>query len=481
MTADHVAIGCFQGEAPPSDSLGEALAEAVGQLGHRPGWKGQWTQRVETHLAAASNRGRPTVLTLWGLGPRERFDAGRTNGWLHSLTGHARINGGTRLGIVFPKHAETIGANAAERIARHLLLSDYRYDRFRKLQELEDRQLAKIQLSPPSGELATYQRALVRARILAEAVALARGLANCPASEATPRWFAEQARETLTPLGFDVLELGPEELAARGMGGILGVGRGSANPPRLLRLEWGQTGPLIALVGKGVTFDSGGLSLKSNSSMVDMKYDKSGACSMLAVAQAVARLDLPVRLRVYLPMAENMPGGDAYRPGDILRCYNGKTVEILNTDAEGRLVLADALAWAVEEQPDALLEYSTLTGGAVVALGRFGAALFTPDDDLARELEDAARASGEQLWRLPLWNEYSEEMKGNHADLRNSAGRFGAAGLAAGFLSEFVGNFKKWAHLDIAGTAHTPSDRGRGGATGYGVALAVEWIHQRSS
>ncbi|HYO12283.1 MAG TPA: M17 family metallopeptidase, partial [Thermoanaerobaculia bacterium] len=274
-----------------------------------------------------------------------------------------------------------------------------------------------------------------------------------------------------------VLDAG--ELERRGMGGILAVGSGSAHPPRLVRLEWGDSGPLVALVGKGITFDTGGISIKPAVDMDEMKYDKGGACAVLGVAQAVADLGLPVRLRVYAPIAENMLGSKAYRPSDIVRCYNGKTVEITNTDAEGRVILADALAWAVEERPDTLVEYSTLTGACVVALGSQAAGLFTPDDELAAELLIAAADGGERLWRLPLYPEFLEEMKGQHADLRNSAGRWGGASTAAAFLSQFVGATRRWAHLDIAGVVNVKADHSPcPGATGFGVALTVSWLRR---
>jgi leucyl aminopeptidase len=264
------------------------------------------------------------------------------------------------------------------------------------------------------------------------------------------------------------------------MGGILAVGGGSARPPRLVRLEGGEGRRVVALVGKGVTFDTGGISIKPAAAMDEMKYDKCGACAVLGVVHGAAALDLPVRLRAYLPLAENMPDGGAYRPGDIVRCYGGKTVEILNTDAEGRMLLADALAWAAHERPQALIEYSTLTGASVVALGLGAAALYTPDDGLAGELLAAAAASGERLWRMPLWPEFREEMKGTHADLKNSGGRWGGANTAAAFLSEFVSPLERWAHLDIAGPAYAASDGKRSvgmpGATGYGVATTLRWL-----
>jgi leucyl aminopeptidase len=208
-----------------------------------------------------------------------------------------------------------------------------------------------------------------------------------------------------------------------------------------------------------------------------MKWDKCGACAVLGTLEALSRLKPALRVRAYLPLAENMPDGKSYRPGDIVRCGNGKTVEILNTDAEGRMILADALSWAAVEGADEIVEFSTLTGACVVALGHTGAGLFSPSDDLANALLEAAGGSGERLWRLPLWPEFLDEMRGSHADLKNSGGRWGGACTAAAFLSQFVGKTERWAHLDIAGPAYVGGDSNpRRGATGYGVALTVHWL-----
>jgi leucyl aminopeptidase len=266
------------------------------------------------------------------------------------------------------------------------------------------------------------------------------------------------------------------------MGGLLAVGGGGVVPPCLVKLSWGDSGPVLALVGKGVTFDTGGISIKPAADMDEMKYDKAGACAVLAAARAIAGLRLPIRLRAYVPLAENMPSSKAYRPGDILRMANGKTVEITNTDAEGRLILADALSLAVEEGAEALIEMSTLTGHCVIALGHQAAGLFAPNDGFAAELLSVGADTGERLWRLPLYPEHGDDMKGTHADLRNAGGRPAGASTAAAFLSQFVGGLVQWAHLDIAGTAwlKTEKDGQPAGATGFGVASAVSWARRRA-
>jgi leucyl aminopeptidase len=360
------------------------------------------------------------------------------------------------------------------RSVRDAALGGYRFDRFREGDgpgtPLE------VSLVPVSGEERLWRAALPVGAAVAAGVELARDLANTPPNVATPAWIAAQATALARRHRGRATVLAPAELRRRGMGGILAVGGGSSNPPRLVRLELGRGARTVALVGKGVTFDTGGISIKPAAQMDEMKWDKSGACAVLGALEAVARLRLPLRVRAYLPLAENMPDGGAYRPGDIVRCANGRTVEITNTDAEGRMILADALCWAVAERPEALVEMSTLTGACVVALGPTGAGLFSPDDELAGALVAAAERTGDRLWRLPLWPEFLEEMRGTHADLRNSGGRWGGASTAAAFLSQFAAPLPSWAHLDIAGPAYVGEGKGRRGATGYGVALTVEWL-----
>jgi leucyl aminopeptidase len=471
--ADLLAVGCFEGESAAVAGLEESSRRAVERLAARGGWKGREEQIAQTEAGPDG-----PVVTLYGLGARRDFTFPKLARWFYSAAEDARQSGVRRLAVVLPAHAETAGP-AAGRVLRELALSVYRYDRYQTDAAKEGRveQLAAV---PPAGEEAAYRGALPGILPVAEAVAFARDLANSPANEANPTWMEGRARELAEGCGLELTVLQAGELAARGMGGLLAVGAGSAHPPRLVRLRWGDAGPRVALVGKGVTFDTGGISIKPATDMDEMKYDKSGACTVLAVARAAAALALPVRLSVYAPLAENTLGANAYRPSDIVRCYNGRTVEITNTDAEGRMILADAMAWAAEERPEAMLEFSTLTGACVVALGHQAAGLFTPHDGLAAELLAAAQEGGERLWRLPIYPEYLEEMKGVHADLRNSAGRWGGAGLAAAFLSQFVGDVQRWAHLDIAGVVNVKPNHGQvlAGATGFGVPSAVGWLRR---
>ncbi len=334
--ADILAVGCFEGEAPAVDGLTEDGRRALERLASRPGFKGGEEQWGQTEEGAGG-----MVIALYGLGARHDFTWPKLLRWINRATEDARHNGLRRLALAPPAHAQTSGA-AAGRILRSMALAAYRFDRFQSDPGKNGR-VEQSTVIPPAGQEGAYRDALAVAGPVAAAVAFARDLANSPANVATPSWMEERARELAADRGFEVTVLDAAELASRGMGGLLAVGAGSADPPRLVRLRRGDRGPHIALVGKGITFDTGGISIKPAADMDEMKYDKCGACAVLATARAVADLDLPVRLSVYPPFAENMLSGTAYRPSDIVRCYNGKTVEITNTDAEGRMILADAL------------------------------------------------------------------------------------------------------------------------------------------
>jgi leucyl aminopeptidase len=474
--ADHLhggllLVGCCEGEAPDVSALPAWAAQQVQRLGERPGWKGKEGQWGE----AETGREELPRIALRGLGKRDDLHARKLGKWLGEAAALASLHGVARLVLALPA-LPLSGPGGAAFVARHLALSRYRYDAFQQKPEEEESLMAAELLLPGAGN--AEAQAVAEALEVARGMAATRDLGNAPPNVATPEWMADQALKLAEQLGLDVEVLTTEDLERLGMGGILAVGGGSKNPPRLVRLTWkGGAAPRVALVGKGVTFDTGGISIKPAKDMDEMKWDKMGACTVLGLVQTVARLKLPLELSAYLPFAENMPGGGSYRPGDIIRCHNGKTVEVLNTDAEGRIILADALSWAAESRPDYILEYSTLTGACVVALGSTGAGLYTPSDALAAGLLGAAEAAGERLWRMPLWPEFKEALKGSHGDLRNVAGRWGGANTAAAFLSSFVGDVERWAHLDIAGPAYVGAEGdGQRGATGYGVAMTVEWL-----
>ena len=325
-------------------------------------------------------------------------------------------------------------------------------------------------------------------RVLGEAQNRARAIDNRPGNEINPAELGRQAQRLARRYGLRCRVYDERRLAQMGMNALLAVGSGSAAKPRLIELEYrGRRGrggrgrrPDVVLVGKAITFDSGGISIKPSQNMETMKYDKSGGCDVLGVLTGLAELRLPLDVAGLIPAAENLPSGTSYRPGDIVRTYGGKTVEIQNTDAEGRLILCDALAYAAAKRPGAIVDLATLTGACAVALGEHHAGLFGNREDLRKELEEAAARSGEAVWAMPSGSEYLEQMKSKMADLKNTGGREGGACTAAAFLQEFVGQ-AAWAHLDIAAVADSDKEKPyRGvGATGFGVRLILEWLRAR--
>jgi leucyl aminopeptidase len=331
------------------------------------------------------------------------------------------------------------------------------------------------------GDPAALQPALTRAVAITRATAAARDLVNTPSLEKTPDWLGAAATRLLHGLTVTVRD--EAALAREGFGGILAVGQGSGRPPRLIEASYDGGGARhVVLVGKGITFDTGGLSLKPSDGMVAMKTDMGGGAAVLGALRAVADLGLPVKVTALVAAAENMPSGTAQRPGDVIRHYGGRTVEVLNTDAEGRLVLADALAYADRDlQADVIVDVATLTGAMPVALGRRHAGLFSSDDALAEQLLAAAEASGERAWRMPLVEDYRHALDSPIADLRNigqpKLKLQGGSITAALFLREFTGG-RPWAHLDIAGPGRSDADDDEltKGGTGYGVRLLTRWL-----
>ncbi len=364
---------------------------------------------------------------------------------------------------------------AAEALVTGTILGSYRFDRFRRSDpdESPTRVESLVLLAPASAADAAEA-----ARIGAEAQNRARDLQSTPANFATPSFLAARAEEIAAGSDSITAEvLGREEIAAKGMGGLIAVAQGSVEDPRLIVLRYagGGEGPTLGLVGKGVTFDTGGISLKPGAGMQEMKFDMSGGAAVLEAVAAIAELGLAVDLIAVVPATENMPSGNAVKPGDVITQYNGTTVEVNNTDAEGRLILADALAYAVELGAERVVDIATLTGAVVIALGSTYAAVLSNDDALTGDLLDAGATTGELTWRLPLHPEYKEMMKGTVADLSNLASkREAGTATAASFLEEFVDG-TPWAHLDIAGTAWDVGREYTGkDASGYGVRLLVE-------
>ncbi|MFS8477520.1 MAG: leucyl aminopeptidase [Micromonosporaceae bacterium] len=334
----------------------------------------------------------------------------------------------------------------------------------------------------PAGEPGAYEDAVRVARAVAEATILARDLVNTPSATKSPAWLAERmAAAAADRPGLTVSVRGPDDLAAEGFGGVLAVGGGSARAPRLVELSWrpDHAATHVVLVGKGITFDTGGIVIKPREGMKLMRKDMAGAAAVAAAAVGAAALRLPVRVTALAPLAENMVSGSAYRPGDVVRHYGGLTSEIRNTDAEGRLVLADALAYAVDRlAPDVLVDLATLTGANAVALGKRTAALYSDNDELAAALAEAAAAAGERIWRMPLPDDYVPSLASDVADLNNAPDGAGSV-TAALYLREFAGGARDgWAHIDMSAPAWAdgPDAELTKGATGWGVRTLLRWL-----
>ncbi len=360
----------------------------------------------------------------------------------------------------------------------------YRYDEY--ITESEDGRADSLKVELIDGDAEKAKKlgkGLKLGAVVGRAQNYARTFANRPGNVINPPALAAEAKKMARGLkNLSCTVFDEKQLKAKGMGGILAVGSGSKSEPRLIVLKYSGAGkskgkPTIALVGKAITFDSGGISIKPSANMDQMKLDKTGGISVLAAMRAVAEMGLGLNVYGLIPSAENMPGGSSYRPGDIVTTYSGKTVEVQNTDAEGRMVLCDALAYAVEQKCDAIVDVATLTGACMVALGKYMAGLMGNDDELVKALQKAAECSGEKVWHMPSGDEYAQEMKSKIADLKNIGSRWGGACTAAAFLRQFVGE-TKWAHLDIAGMDmfEAANEYSAVGSSGFGVRLLTSYL-----
>ena len=422
---------------------------------------------------------------LVSLGKSGAFSA---SAWRDALSSMGKAFAGTKAkngAIVFEEAAlppERDLAWALRQATRIVADHAYRFDAPHiKDEKRGARKIAFILSSEPDKQ---QKEAALHGQSIAEGMALAKDLANLGANVCTPDWLAETARTLGKQFKFEVDVLDRADMKKLGMGALLSVARGSRQEPRFIVMKYhgknarksSHAHPIV-LVGKGITFDSGGISLKPGAEMDEMKYDMCGAASVIGAFKAIALMKLPIDVIGIVPAAENMPGGDASRPGDVVRSMSGQTIEILNTDAEGRLILCDALTYAERFNPDCVIDIATLTGACVVALGKIPSGLLSTDDALAEELSKSGFDSGDRVWRLPLWEEYQELLKSNFADMANVGGRFGGAITGAAFLSRFTKAYK-WAHLDIAGTAwHSGEAKG---ATGRPLPLLGEFLIGRA-
>ncbi len=470
--ADAVALPVVGGTVRGGDKVAAALGIDLAGYLEREAFKGEPAEVLV--LPAFGGLGDTRAVLLVGLGKAEDVTAATFR-----KAGAAVVRKAGKAASVFS--AVTAEATPAElaAFAEGALLASYAFTKGKS--DPKPPTLTSVVLGVKRSST-KHAAALARATQRSAATVLVRDLANAPSLDKTPAWLAKQAASAGRKAGLDVTVLEPKELAAQGFGGILSVGGGSTRTPRLIRLDYtpkGKAKARVLLVGKGITFDTGGLSIKPNDGMAAMKTDMAGGAAVIATLQALPALGLPVRVMGLVPAAENMPSGTAARPGDVIRHYGGRTVEVLNTDAEGRLVLADALAYGVEQlDPDYVVDLATLTGAIGIALGKRIAGLFANDDGLAGALLAAADEAGERFWRMPLVEDYRADLDSPVADLKNIGGRFGGGSITAAlFLREFVGG-RRWAHLDIASAARSDSDEDEisKGATGFGVRTLLTWL-----
>ncbi|MGO8876271.1 MAG: leucyl aminopeptidase [Acidimicrobiales bacterium] len=479
----HVSIG--SSVPPDASAVGHVVFEGLVPAGDGVELDRPSCERRSFAGKAAESLIEPDgdrLRVLVGAGPSETFSAKALR---RSAATFARAVGSCQLVCLdlSPLVAGPLGTAAAVQAAvEGIAGATYRFARYWSTERPTS--LASVVLVVPAGDLAAASTALVRGVAVADAVALARDLVNTPASDMTPSRLAVVAGEVAERAGLRISVLDESEIQAEGLGGLSGVARGSAEPPRLIKLWYVPDGaevadtPMVAVVGKGITFDSGGLSLKTGDGMMTMKDDMSGAAVVIATLGACRAAGVNVRVLGIAPCTENMPSGTATKPGDVLTTRNGKTIEVLNTDAEGRLVLADGLALAAEEAPDAIVDLATLTGACVVALGPEVAGVMGNDSRVISAIEQAAERAGEPVWHLPLPQSYKKMHESTVADMKNIGRPGGGGALLAGLiLEEFVGD-RPWAHIDIAGPAFTDEESfdQRKGATGFGVRTVIEWL-----
>jgi leucyl aminopeptidase len=480
-TAPGWALASFEGEGYKNDPLYRHLPAPAKRLVQSLVKKRKVTGRFGEATTIFLAGKRPEAVILLGLGKNKEFHRRRMLVLMQQLMKTAKDQQLTGLSVAPERmHAgpwEKEEHIEAQAVAAHL--ARYAFVKYKSSAKKARGGMEKLEFVVGAKDRALARRAVFDAARVADAVNAARDLANTPGSDMTPKSFMQSARSMLKGLPIKMTVLGEKAMEKKGMGGVLGVGRGSKEEAQFAILEYlpnGKRERPIVFVGKGVTFDSGGLNLKPENAINDMHHDMAGAGAVLSAAAAIARLKTKRNVVCLLPLVENMPGGAGYRPGDLLKTYSGKTIEVANTDAEGRVILADALALAKEYKPLLVVDVATLTGAAIVALGKRLAAALSPNEALAFALRTFSEKSGDYVWPLPLWEEFREEITGTFGDVVNIGKIRGAGGVitAAMFLKEFTDGYE-WVHLDIASTMLTTEGQYLApGASGAGVRLLID-------
>lgn len=474
-------VGVFEPRKlpPRARQLDQATGGAIAGLLRRGDMDGKSGQTLLLHSLAGLPCER---VLLVGCGKEREFSERR---YLEAHTKASRVvneTGATDM-TTYLAELEVKGRGTAWKVRQAVISIEaalYRFDRMKSTPADSRRPLRKVVLAVPKrSDIPAAEQAIAEGKATAAGVALTRDLGNLPPNICTPSYLAEQATELGNQYGFSVSVLEMADMEKLGMGALLSVARGSRQPPKLIVVEYRGASadePPIVLVGKGITFDSGGISIKPAAHMDEMKFDMCGAASVLGTLKAVGDMKMPLNLVGIVPSCENMPDGAANKPGDIVKSMSGQTIEVLNTDAEGRLILCDALTYAERFKPAAVVDIATLTGACVIALGAHATGLLSNHEPLARELVVAGRESHDRVWQLPLWDDYQKQLDTNFADVANVGGREAGTITAACFLARFAKKLK-WAHLDIAGTAwRTGQDKG---ATGRPVPLLMQFLMSR--
>ena len=414
---------------------------------------------------------------LLGMGDKKNLDPEKTRNLTGKVVNKAKELGISEFVLIPFKNMDKEHLSA---IVEGIKLSDYSFNNYKRDEDRNDLNQVRIYIR---NDMKNNQKIIRHSVVVSDAVIFTRNISNLPPNDCSPKDLATLSKKLSENQKVKVRVIEKEEMKSYGFEGILAVGKGSASSPKLIVLEYSGTtkNKPIVIVGKAVTFDTGGISIKPSEKMEEMKFDKCGGCNVLGIIKAVSDLGLDTSVIGIIPAVENMPSGSSYRPGDIIKMYNGKTVEVVNTDAEGRIILGDALSFAVKTfAPKAIIDMATLTGAAIIALGTNVAALVGNNDDFVTKILEYSNQTGEKIWQLPLFEEYKEQLKSSNADMKNIGGRPAGAITAAAFLSSFVEE-TPWVHLDIAGTAWTQDGTKEKsynpkGATGFGIRTIVKYI-----
>jgi leucyl aminopeptidase len=478
-------VNLFEGVTQPSGATAAVDAALGGQIsrliaeGEITGEPG--TVTVIHNSADASNGLKARRVAVVGLGKQAEFEAENVRIAAALAARKAReLKLDSFATVVHGAGAGGLDAlDAARATMESSILALYRYEQFKEATKSRHEVGWCTVVEQDPDRARQFEEVAALARVTCDAVVKVRDLSVGPANFVTPTYLADTAREVANKHALEITVWGKDELKAHGMNAILAVNAGSVQPPVFVAMKYTAAGArkTLAVVGKGITFDSGGISIKDAEGMEYMRHDMTGAATVIGFMQLAASGKLPVNVLGVFAATENLPSGSAYKPGDVFKAYNGKTMEIVNTDAEGRVILSDSLAYAVEQKPDAIIDFATLTGACQVALGDHATGLMSNNQALADQVRAAGEKSGDRCWQLPLWKVYGEQIKTAMADVRNTGGRRAGAITAALFLKEFVADVP-WVHLDIAGTAYADSDQTyvapynpKPGATGVGVRL----------